>query len=319
VQLGETLTHINFNGDNVGTYDPYLDDIFLGNDTEYEDSENEMKAGPPIKRKVPNPGGVCWSEEETQSYKEGWDDRDNNPDSYAYDDYGQGYIKFSTNHFAHINDEQHVALTSSLCSLISNVEHFNIMPHSVNCAKCVKKNKDQIDLLADSGASLHFTNQKSDLSEYEVVDDKDFTVTTASAGRPLTVAGRGSMYLTTSGIHRQEAGRVIRLYPVFYVKGLTHKYLSVSALLNSGLELRDSSSKLEFRTHKSNRLEFLCEPHEPGQNLYWLSATLACADSLLASTMVSSIDYDIMHRCFAHSSMDVLRHASGNTQGFLIY
>jgi hypothetical protein len=32
--------------------------------------------------------------------------------------------------------------------------------------------------------------------------------------------------------------------------------------------------------------------------------------------MVSSIDYDIMHRCFAHPSMDVLRHASGNTQGF---
>src|ERR1700678_3582912 len=111
------------------------------------------------------------------------------------------------------------------------------MPHSVNCAKCVKKHKDQIDLLADSGASLHFTNARSDLSDYEVVDDKDFTVTTASVGHPLTVAGRGSMYLTTSGNHRQEAGRVIRLYPVFYVKGLTHKYLSVGALLNSGLEL----------------------------------------------------------------------------------
>jgi hypothetical protein len=92
--------------------------------------------------------------------------------------------------------------------------------------------------------------------------------------------------------------------------------LSVGALLNSGFELRGSSSKLEFRTHKSNWLEFLCEPHKPGQNLYWLSATLARADSLLASTMVSFIDYDIMHRRFAHPSMDVLQHASGNTQGF---
>jgi hypothetical protein len=43
---------------------------------------------------------------------------------------------------------------------------------------------------------------------------------------------------------------------------------------------------------------------------------LAHADSLLASTMVSFIDYDIMHRRFAHPSMDVLQHASGNTQGF---
>jgi hypothetical protein len=159
----ERRSHIDFNGNNVGTYDPYLDDVSIGNDM---DSEDEMKAGPPIKRKVPNPGGVRWSEEETQSYKEGWDDRDNNPDSYAYNDYGQGYISFSNDHFAHINNEQHVALITLLCSLLSNVEHFNLMPHSVNCAKCVKKNKDQIDLLADSGALLHFTNQRSDLSEY---------------------------------------------------------------------------------------------------------------------------------------------------------
>jgi transposase InsO family protein len=190
------------------------------------------------------------------------------------------------------------------------------MPHFVNCAKCVKKHKDQIDLLTDNGASLHFTNQRSDLGEYEVVDDKDSTIYTASAGPPLTVVGHGSIYLTTSGIHRKEAGRVIHLYPVFYVKGLTHKFLSVGALLNLGFELRGSSSKVEFRTHKSNQLEFLCEPHEPGQNLYWLSATLVHADSLLASIMVSSIDYDIMHRCFAHPSMDVRQHTSGNTQGF---
>jgi hypothetical protein len=195
--------HIDFNGVNVGTYDPYLDDVSIGNDT---DSEDKMKAGPPIKRKVLNPGRVRWSEEETQSYKEGWNDRDNNTNSYAYDNYGQGYVSFSNNHFAYIDDEQHVVLISSLCSLLSNVEHLNIMPHSVNCAKCVKKHKDQIDLLADSGASLHFTNQRSDLSEYEVVDDKDFAVYMASAGPPLTVAGHGSIYLTTSGIHRQEAG-----------------------------------------------------------------------------------------------------------------
>jgi hypothetical protein len=75
----ERWGHIDFNGNNVGTYDPYLDDVSLGNETDYVDSEDEMKARPPIKRKVPNPGGVRWSEEETQSYKEGWDDRDNNP------------------------------------------------------------------------------------------------------------------------------------------------------------------------------------------------------------------------------------------------
>jgi hypothetical protein len=87
-------------------------------------------------------------------------------------------------------------------------------------------------------------------------------------------------------------------------------------LAELGIQIERQFAKLEFRTHKSNQLEFLCEPHELGQNLYWLSAMLVCADSLLAMSMVSSIDYDIMHRRFAHPSMDVLRHASGNTQGF---
>jgi hypothetical protein len=53
--------HVNLDGDNVGTYNPYLDDVSIGNNT---DSEDKMKAGPPIKRKVLNPGGVRWSKEE---------------------------------------------------------------------------------------------------------------------------------------------------------------------------------------------------------------------------------------------------------------
>ena len=77
-----------------------------------------------------------------------------------------------------------------------------------------------------------------------------------------------------------------------------------------------SSSELQFRNHKQNQLEFVCKPHEPGQTIYWLSAKLASADSLLAKLVIKITDYDIMHRCFAHPSKDVLRHVSGNTQGF---
>ena len=60
----------------------------------------------------------------------------------------------------------------------------------------------------------------------------------------------------------------------------------------------------------------MCKPHELGQTIYWLSAKLASADSLLAKSLIKIADYDIMHRCFAHPSKDVLQHASGNTQGF---
>ena len=60
----------------------------------------------------------------------------------------------------------------------------------------------------------------------------------------------------------------------------------------------------------------MCDPHEPGQTIYWLSAKLASADSLLAKSLICSVDYDIMHCCFSHPSKDVLQHASGTTLGF---
>ena len=59
-----------------------------------------------------------------------------------------------------------------------------------------------------------------------------------------------------------------------------------------------------------------CKPHSLGQNLYWLGARLTSKHSLLALSLVHTIDHNIMHRRCAHPSKDVLRHALGNTQNF---
>ena len=153
-------------GSQDGVYDPYLDDV-----TDYHESSSEdkkevarkhRKLNKFLKHKLPtNPSGVRYTEEDSQAYKEGWDDRENDPDCHAYDRLDNRYHRYvsNTDNFTHIDDQQLVALVSSLCSLTSNVEH-NKMPHSANCVKCSKKHKYQINLLADSGTSLHFTNQR---------------------------------------------------------------------------------------------------------------------------------------------------------------
>jgi hypothetical protein len=89
-------------------------------------------------------------------------------------------------------------------------------------------------------------------------------------------------------------------------------------LLNDGFELKGSSSSLEFsaKTASTKWLLLQFKPFSLGQNIYWLSARLTSWHAILAMSSVSTIDYDIMHRCFAHPSQDVLRHASGNTQNF---
>ena len=181
------------------------------------------------------------------------------------------------------------------------------MPHSANCVKCKKcKKQDLIESLADSGALLNFTHEQSDLSEFQEVHDDDFDVQTAAKSPPLAVKGVGCMFLTTSATSRTRSKKLICLYPVFYIPGINHRFLSVGTLLNQGLILRSSLSRLEFRSHKSNWLEIMCEPHEPGQTIYWLSAKLASADSLLAKSLICSVEYNIMHRQFSHPSKDVL-------------
>jgi hypothetical protein len=94
--------------------------------------------------------------------------------------------------------------------------------------------------------------------------------------------------------------------------------MSVVHLLNDGLELKGSSSLLDFSARTSSTkwplLKF--KPSSPGQNIYWLSARLTSRHVILAMSSVTSVDYNIMHRCFAHPNKDVLQHASGNTQNF---
>ena len=193
----------------------------------------------------------------------------------------------------------------ALGSLSSSVEQS--IPHSANCVKCkTNKKQDLIELLADSSTSLNFTHERSNLSEFQEVHDDDFNVQTAAKSPSLTVKGVGCMFLTTSVTSRSRSEKIIRLYPVFYIQGISHRFLSVGTLLNQGLTLRGSSSHLEFRSHKSNWLEIMCEPHELGQTIYWLSAKLASADSLLAKLLICSVDYDIMHHQFGHASKDVL-------------
>jgi hypothetical protein len=94
--------------------------------------------------------------------------------------------------------------------------------------------------------------------------------------------------------------------------------MSVGHLLNNGLELKGSSSSLEFsaRTSLTKRLLLQFKPYCPGQNIYWLSARLTSWHAILAMSSVTTVDYNIMHRRFVHPSKDVLRHASGNTQNF---
>jgi hypothetical protein len=52
------------------------------------------------------------------------------------------------------------------------------------------KNQDIIEIMADSGASNCFTHSKSDLTEFEGVNNNDLVVKTASKAISLKITGK---------------------------------------------------------------------------------------------------------------------------------
>jgi hypothetical protein len=241
------------------------------------------------------------------------DDQDNNPDSHAYDDYGYNRLVSINFTVCTLTKDKKLQLLSSLSSLESRVELFcnnKCSSNSSNCVKCkTHKNQDKIEIMADSGASNCFTHTQSDLSEFEVLDDNKLIVKTASKTNSLKIKGKGAWIIMHKVTHRGKKQSITScLYPLYYLPGLTHQLMSVGHLLNDGLELKGSSLSLEFsaRTSSTKRLLLQFKPYCPGQNIYWLSARLTSWHAILAMSSVTTVEYDIMHRHFAHPSKDVL-------------
>jgi hypothetical protein len=126
----------------------------------------------------------------------GGDDQDNNPDSHAYNDYGYNRLVSTNFTVCTLTNDKKSQLSSSLSSLESRVELFFHNKCSSNLSNCVKckthKNQDKIEIMADSGASNCFTHTQSNLTEFEVLNDNDLVVKTASKTVSLKITGKGA-------------------------------------------------------------------------------------------------------------------------------
>jgi hypothetical protein len=130
----------------------------------------------------------------------GGDNRNNNLDSHAYDNYGYNKLVSTNFTICTLTKDKKLQLLGSLSSLESRVELFCNNKCSSNLSNCVKcktrKNQDKIEIMADSGASNCFTHSKSDLTEFEVLNDNDLVVKTASKTVSLKITGKGAWMIT---------------------------------------------------------------------------------------------------------------------------
>jgi hypothetical protein len=82
---------------------------------------------------------------------------------------------------------------------------------------------DKIKIMADSGASNCFMHSQSDLTEFEVLNNNDLVVKTASKTVSLKITGKGVWMITHEVTQRGKKQSITScLHPVYYLPGLTH-------------------------------------------------------------------------------------------------
>ena len=117
---------------------------------------------------------------------------------------------------------------SSLESKIDLINH-----HFASCSKCKGNADDTCHFLADSGASLNFTNNLNDFSEYNEIKDGP-RVQAASKDNQLQMCSMGAVFLTYEVVeHGKQVEKISHLNPVFYIPGLSVMWQVVDTWQNA--------------------------------------------------------------------------------------
>jgi hypothetical protein len=108
------------------------------------------------------------------------------------------------------------------CKLAEN----RYIAHRVDCLEC--KNVNHTDWVLDSGASEHYTNNRSDLVDFELLHSGEKVLTACSL---VSMKGKGTVFLS---VKIGDQAHSVRIHPVYYIPGFKTRLLSLGSFLQNG-------------------------------------------------------------------------------------
>src|SRR5271168_552906 len=179
---------------------------------------------------------------------------------------------------------------------------------TVNCVSCEK----DIEFIADSGASDHFTHSKSDFVTYAKFSGE---IETANDKSTLRIEGYGTVFIKhTVELKGQLMEVTTKLQPVYYAPGMAYRLLSIGSLLQKGYRLYGDKRQMLIR--KPNATTVMAfHPHAQDPNIYWLNAQIVKSKSALGALAMSAQGHKLWHQHLGHPSSDVLCQVHKHTTG----
>ena len=206
----------------------------------------------------------------------------------------------STSKTEKIESLDSVDYLDAINSLIPSLNRFAF--HAQKCEKC--KELGHKAWILDSGASMHFTYKLNDFIEYEPVKDAGFVRTASSAS--LRIEGRGTILL--SHFVEKKGSREIttsRIYPVYYIPGLSAMLLSMGVFLNDNQEVRGNCENITFASSLTRKPLLSAYPRHRLDTIFWIESQ----ENTASFATIFAADYDVWHKRLGHPSQDVLKRA----------
>ena len=118
----------------------------------------------------------------------------------------------------------------------------------MHCADCKKKTQNGlIPWVVDSGASVHFTGDKSDFSELKLFTENERPLTQTANGA-AAIHGSGTVFIKTyvDNTPDKMMTTISRLSPVLYMPSVGLRLLSMGQLLKGSLKIEEMSRSFDL-------------------------------------------------------------------------
>ena len=175
--------------------------------------------------------------------------------------------------------------------------------------------------MGDSGTSLTFTPYLEGFCEYSTAD-KPKSIETAAKGGLLKIAGVSTVFVSHTVKHAMTGCKynvTSWLHPVYHVPGMSQWLLSLKKLLQQGYNMTGDKHHISLYANSGRHLPVMTlHLHTPFQTIYWLKCQIVPGETLMAKSVVHPIDYDVLHKCFGHTSKDPLKHLKASTKNLPI-
>jgi len=168
--------------------------------------------------------------------------------------------------------------------------------YALLCADCKDNSKSNfIEWIVDSGASVHFTDNKVDFSNLRFFDEKDWPKAQTANGA-TAIHGHSTVFVKTwvDNTNSQMA-TISRLSPVFYMPGIGIRLLSMGLLLKGNMQIKGDERTLEFIQAQTGKVKLVALTRLFTDTIYWVKSEVLTGSELTAHKSMHRDNYNLWH------------------------